>query len=365
MSANAHEVRLSVSGTGTRADFEIDRWKSYEIESNMLELADAFCLTAPNIDGEFAGKVLKEDEVQVVVDGETVLVGNVDEVRYDGSDDGSTVTISGRDKGRFLVDCCAQVVSLRGQTLQSLAERLTSDWIDTWETSGAVALPSVKRMKVEPSEKVLDCLMRFASIAKVLIWIREDGVGIIGKPDYSQAITHELYRYKRSSKLRSLNNVERGTVTESSRDQFSAITALTSAANTGGGGLFGGSSGGLFGGGGKGQSKIKGTALDATVPNNKWLAIAGSTAKNAAQAKILAEEHRDLAAFRAWTGVYTVRGHKNRDELWRVNTLCSLVDELAGIAFGSYLVTRRRFMASEQGTSTEVELHPTGIYLAT
>jgi len=366
----SHEVRLTRSGTGDRPDLELSKWKSYEIESNMLELADAFHLVAPNIDGELAGQVLKEDEIQIVVDGETVLTGNVDDVRYDGSDDGATVNITGRDKGRFLVDCSARVASLHGKTLKTLAEALTSDWIDEWKTSGTVALPSVKKMKVDPGEKVIDCLKRFADIAKVLIWVREDGVGIIGKPDYNQHVEHALYRYKRSSKLRGLNNVLLGAVTESSRDQFSTITVLTSAANTGGGGLFGGGGGSLLGGSGKGQSKIKGSAVDATVANGKWLVIPGATAKNAAQAKILAEEHRDLATFRAWTGVYTVRGHKNgasvneEGDLWRVNTLCSLVDELAGVTSGCFIVTRRRFTCDEQsGTRTEVEIHPAGVYL--
>lgn len=343
------------------------KWRSYEVEADLLTPADAFHFTAPNIDASLAGKVKPEDAAQLSVDGVAVMVGNVDDVIYDAGDEGATVDISGRDRGRFLQDCSARPCSLKGQTLETLADQLASSWVSTWFTNqvGAGTLPRAKKFKVDPGETVLECLNRFAALAKVIIWLDEQGRGVIGRPNYTQRPLFSLYRYLPGSPNSWRTNVKRGRVTETSRDSFSHQVCLSAISNSGGGGLFGGGrGGGLFGGTrGKSGSKLKGSALDTTVTTYKPRVFSGN-ATNVNQARILAEEEVEKAKFGAWKGVYTVPGHYNNDELWRIDTMCTLVDEYAGISGESFYVMRRRFTCDEAGgINTEVELRRAGVYL--
>lgn len=351
----------------TAAAIEIAKWKRYEVESALLTPADAFHFTAPNIEGYYTGAIKPEAAVRVTIDGTLVMVGNVDDVDYDVTEDGAIIQIAGRDRGRFLQDCSARPCSLKGQTLESLADQLASDWVPVWFTNqiGAGKLPRAKKFKVDPGETVLDCLNRFAAIAKVIIWLDEQGRGVIGRPNYQQPASFALYRYLSTSSNAVKNNVLRGRVSETSRESFSQQTCLSAISNSsGGGGLFGGGKGGsLFGGTrGKSASKLKGTAIDSTVPTFKPKVFSGSAA-NMGQARTLAEEEVQKAKFGAWRGVYTVPGHYNQGKLWAIDKLCTLVDEVAGVSGETMYVVRRRFVCDENGLSTEVELRRAGVYL--
>lgn len=365
MSVERPRVCLSLRSNDRREPIELSKWKSYEVESDLLTPADAFHFVAPNINGEHAGEIIPEDTVRVTVDGEVVAVGNVDDVAYEVTDEGSTLSIAGRDPGRFLADCSARVVRLQGKTLEDLARILAEEWVPIWMTNqiGSTALPRAKKFKVDPGETVLDCLNRFAAQAKVLIWIDEQGRGVIGRPNYRQAPSFALYRYLPDSPNASRNNVLTGRIALTSRESFSTVTCLSAVSNSGsGGGLFGGGGGGLFGGGhGKSKSKLRGTATDRSVRTHKPKVISGQAA-NTKQAQTLAEEEVQKAQFGSWRGIFTVPGHYNNGKLWSIDTLCTLTDEVSGF-HGTYYVVRRRFTGDSGGARTEVELRPKGIYL--
>ncbi len=360
MSERRPEVRLTIrkQSGGT---VELAKWKSYEVEADLLTPADAFHFVASNIDGAMAKSVTPEDAVRVTVDGEAVMVGNVDEVSCDVTEEGSILEITGRDPGRFLVDCAAKPISLKGQSLMTLATKLAGAWVTTWLESSVTgaALARARKFKVDPGETVLDCLNRFAALAKVIIWLDEKGNGVIGRPNYHQKPLYSLYRYKESNPASGKNNVKRGRVTLSSRESFSQVICLSAVSNSGG--LFGGGGGGSLWG--TAASKLRGAATDSTVPTVKPKVISGN-AKNAAQARLLAQEEIEKARFNAWKAVYTVPGHYNSGELWRINTLCTLVDEIAGIDGMTCYVVRRRFSCTDgESVLTEVELRKPGVYL--
>lgn len=364
-----HEVRLIAAGR------ELTRWLSYEIDSDMMTPADAFHLAASNAGGVMVGVVEPEQEVRVVVDGAVVLLGRVDEVAYEGTADGATVQITGRDRGRYLVDCSAAVVSLQNQTLKTLAEALAGNgtaakpgpgWIPVWQVSGNRALPAVKKAKVDPGDSVLDVLTRYAEAAGMIIWLDEQGRGIIGRPDYTQKPLFSIYRYLPSSEMRSRNNTLSGTVTSSTRERFSQVAVLSQVANRkSAAGLFSGGSRSLFSTRGRSASKLRGVALDAALVAanvHKPRCVTGQCA-NTAQCSAKATETVQRAQFEGWTATYTVKGHGQGDELWRVNTLCTLIDELAGVTGLRTLVSRRRFVGGERGQTTEITLHEAGVWL--
>lgn len=353
------EVKLVVAGR------ELSRWQSYEVESDMLTPADAFHFVASNAAAQMVGVVEPEQEARVVVDGTTALIGRIDEVTYEGDGDGAKVTITGRDRGRYLTDCSAAVISRKGQTLKSLAELLTREWIPVWQVSGNRPLPQVKKFKVDPGDTVLDVLNRYAEAAGMIVWIDEQGRGIIGRPDYTQKPLFSIYRYRSGSELRTRNNTLSGRVASSTRERFSQVVVLSAISNGGGRGLFASGSSSLFGTRGRGASKLKGRALDAALVAanvHKPKCIPGQSA-NTAQARAKAEETVARAQFEGWSAVYTVKGHAQGGEVWRTNTLCTLVDELAGVDGKTCLVRRRRLIGGEHGRTTEVTLHEAGVWL--
>jgi len=326
---------------------QIAKWSSYQVESDMLTPADAFSFGAPNPRAYLTGALHEEDEVRVFVDGELVCTGNLDEVREHGDRSGNTVECTGRDKGRFLVDCSALPVTIHGQTIKSLAEKLTAIWGIKWEIEGSVKLQPVKRMKVDPGESPMDVLIRFVDAAGCIIWFKEDGTGVIGKPNYKQAPEFELRRHRSGTK-RQLNNILSGGRTRNSRERFSEIAVLASGASPAAGYA-------------AGASKINGQALDLAIRNKPRILTGG--ALNMAQAKARAERMVQLGQFTGDTLDYVVPGHQNCGRLWRANSLCRVFDEVAGIDGELWLVRRRRFVGGDQGRQTELSLHPAGVWL--
>lgn len=359
---NIVKVKISKGASEDDASTYIDRWLSYEIDSDILSPCDAFHFTCPNIDGRMVGVIKPEDEITISVDNEIICTGIVDDVEYQGTENGAIVDIAGRDFARWLVDCAADVFSLKEQTLKTLAEKLTERWGLIWSVSGNPTLPRVKKMKIDPGETIMDVLTRFAEPAKCIVWMSPDGTGVIGKPDYDQEVSYKLCRYKRSSQMRNRNNIIDGSLRKSTRERFSSITVLSSVSNTAQGGLWGSSSGSLFGSSGSSASKLKGTATDDEIKDKPKIITYGNAA-NTSQAKTRAEEEIQRGKFGSLIGTYKTWGHKNEGKIWKVNTICSVVDEYSGLQGDPLFVTRRRFTCDAQGKQTEVELHPIDVFL--
>lgn len=338
------DVRLIVGG------IELYKWQSFAIESDILTPADAFNFRAPNRNGELAGIINPGDRVEVSVDSEVQMVGYVDEVGYDCDANESAVDITGRDLFQFLVDCSAPAISLHSLTLQTLAEKLTSEWIDEWQVTSNVALPSIKKMKIEPGDNPLEVIQRFAQQAQMTVWLSADGKGIIGKPNYTQAPSYYLYRYPGSNDNRKMNNIIRGRVTNTWKDQFSTVTVGGSVAN----------SDKVFG---SGSSKFKARAIDSTIKINKPKNISSGNVANTKQAKILADEEVQKGRFESQILEYTVKGFYNNNALWQIDKACAIEDTVAGVS-GVYYVTRRRFYNDGEGDFTDVSLRKSGVWLA-
>lgn len=328
---------------------ELSKWQSFAIESDILTPADAFNFRATNKGGEFAGLINPGDRVEVTVDGSKQMVGYVDDVICDCDEGGAFLDITGRDLFLFLVDCSAPAISLHNLTLKQLAERLTASWIDSWEVDSTITLPRVKKMKIEPGDSPLEVLQRFCEQAKVTMWLSPDGAGIIGKPNYNQPISNYLYRCVGASPYGNLNNIIRGPVTRTWREQFSTVTVGGSTANTKN----------IFG---SGSSKFKAQALDGTVPIARPKNISSGNVANTKQAKILADETVQKGQFESLKLEYTVAGFYNNNLLWAPDTLCAVKDEIAGID-DIYYLTRRRFYNDGQGNFTDIELHKKGVWL--
>ena len=100
-----NEVKLLVGGT------EFGGWKSVRIDAGIDRLSRTFDLEVTNNwpgNTEIVSRIKQGDEVQVMIGGDVVVTGYVDEIpiRYDAKT--YTVGIKGRSKTADLVDCCPE-----------------------------------------------------------------------------------------------------------------------------------------------------------------------------------------------------------------------------------------------------------------
>lgn len=347
------EIKIVV-GQGAEA-IELSTWESYEIEADVLHPANAFSVTASNNDGELAGVVGKGDPVKVLVDGAVQMAGHVDDVTYTSSDDaGASVQIVGRDLFGHLVDCSAPLKCLHKITIADLAQELAGDWVDTW--TAPLSIGQIAKVKIEPGDNIWEVLERFAEKEKLLLWLDPSGVGVIGKPNYTQPPAYQLWHLARSNpRAKTHNNVIASTVTESWRELFSEITVY-------------GTTGNMKATYGTG-ARSRAVALE-TMVDDRPLRLVDGDCKTLAQAQAKASAERDRRAFEALKLEYTVRGHygylgsssSTTATLWQVDTIVDVEDELSGYS-SCYYLSRRRFRGGDEGRFTDLELHPMGVWL--
>jgi len=335
---------------------EFNDWQRYEIESDMLQPADAFSFTAANDDAQMAGKINKGDRFKLLMDGELQMVGHVDDVVYVTDRQGSRVDIRGRDDFSALVDCSAPLISRNNQTLLMLARELTEDWIENWELQSGVGITYISKIKIEPGEKILDVLQRFAAKDKVLIWMTAGGKGHIGRPNYSQAVAHAIRLYKQTNPRAALyNNVIRSSVTQSWRNQYSSISVYGTTGNTAA----------KYGRG----AHSKTTSTEASITSARPLIITDGDIRDIKDAKARADLEVARRLMEATRAEYTVKGFYGQPPeagaesvLYQQDHLVDVEDERSGVK-AVYFTTRRRFTHDENGKHTTLGLFPAGVWM--
>ena len=396
------EVRIIVAGV----DYPV---AAYQIESNMLQGADAFGVSLPNPGGVLAGKFAPFDAVQVVLDDTVQMTGFIDEVNESGSPgSGATIELVGRDKFGQLVDHCPEPGQISGLDLAQVAAKLSDpfgiDWIFDNEENrsklqiarakyarldkqakqdkaeyerqtllsrltvgnsvnalnetrleklkanlAAIKLVVFPRIKVEPGDRVLDVLQKYAKKTGFMIWQAADGAGIIAKPSYNANPSYQICLFPPSHHDRHRNNVRSYNHTARGADRYATYRAI-------------GYSGNTSTTSGKG-SRHDLTETDAGVPLARHLVIGGGGGQNRKQAKEELSRQRQQAEFDSDVLSYTMGGHTQSELLWQVDTIASVEDRMTNRT-GSWFITRRRFEGTMNGgQTTELTLHRPNVLL--
>lgn len=384
---------------------ELRDWTSYQIESDILQPADAFSFTVANTAGKHSGKFQLFDPVQVIIDGVPQLSGYVDEItRGVSSDAGPTLSIVGRDTFGQLVDCCAEPKQYRHVSLLALAEAIASSWIASWSVENErnrIELLRLKRevaflksyrttieaapidfervfvepmlilqegirsariaelerglfqnVKVEPGERVFEILDRASRKLGFLLWCAADGTGIIARPNFTQSPIYELHHHAMDHPQARQNNIIESEVTERGAERYAAYRFLGTAGN----------SKKDYGTAARFRSDLEDDEMPVVMPYRRLLieSVEGKTRK-----EIDTQAKRDLQQ-RRFDGLelnYTVRGHRNRGLLWQADTMAIVEDSLNAVT-GSYYVSGRRFVGDVNGGQrTELRLHRPGTLL--
>lgn len=335
---------------------EFKGWDRWEVESDILQPADAFSLSVPNIAAEQTGEINPNDAFKLVLDGRLVMRGYVDEVNYTTTASESRMEVTGRDDFGNLVDCSAQPGTHRKIDLVTLARKLTSAWSMDWAVQPGLTLERHAKVKVEPGDSVMDVIMRIAKKDDKLVWFTSSGTATIGVPNYNQEPAHRFRLYTPDSGLAAANNVLSSRARNSYQDRFSSYTVAGSGANDATN----------FGR----ASSRKATQTDGVVTVHRPLIIPDSDIKTIAQAKNRVGREVDRRQFDSSVLDYTVRGHygtpyKDGGEavMYDADQRADVVDYPSG-ARGVWWLTKRRFKLDSNGPATDLTLHPDGVWMA-
>lgn len=399
MQGRDHEVTVRVDGQ------EVGDWVDYQITCDMLSPADSFSMTVAPASKALFDLLAPNKAVEVRIDGTVVLNGYIDERRRHASrSQGSTLQITGRDKGGRLIDESMPLATgLRQLTLRDLARKVAEPWFSevvfnnganrsairgrraakaaAWNEPTSAELAAEKKRnlsryqgqdlgglfetpkeapkKVEPGQSRWDVLASVLEPARFLAWSTADGRQlVVGVPNYDQRPQFQFFLAASStSERRGYTNVLTWDHVATVADRYSEVQVLGTS---------------------RGNESTYGSALDrdATVRDARWtgaikcLVVQDDEIKNAADAK--ARAWRELALREMHADVITVMvdGHGQRynaasaPALYAFDTVADLLDEETGVG-GRWYVTSVEFSGSkDEGETTMLTLVPIHTELA-
>jgi len=173
------DVVLMVDGV------RFEGWKEFSIERSIEQAAGAFRLVAteryPNSPKSW--RLENGMACKLLIDGQQAIEGFVDTTDRAFDSSSRSVDLAGRDRTADLVDCCADPVEYRNQTLDALARKLAAPYgIDVVVTPGTKVGAAFARWAVEPGETIWDCIERAARQRALLVITDGKGRLLITRP---------------------------------------------------------------------------------------------------------------------------------------------------------------------------------------
>lgn len=389
-----HNISITVAGS------TIEKWTDYQIENDMLKPADNFHMQIRHPDWRTWSQCRPDNHVKVAIDGNTCLTGFIDENHLeDDEEGGSTLYISGRDRGGRLVDESAKIESYKGLDLRTVAMKLVRPWFPDVAFSNDInrdallglndrlkhafanhssraghrartrhsksskpTYPNLdydgeeklSRKKVMPGERRWQVLRTILQEVGMLGWSSADGQQfIIGHPDYKQDISFTFIRPAEGDPRNQIGAVLASSYKLSTADRYSAIIAVGMGA-------------------GEAHVRCHGKALN-------WIGEKDGSGIEFSEAKrlIVVDDHlrtNDSARVRAKremaerdaSGEHLqlhVRGHGQGGLFFAPDTIASWEDQKFNIR-GNFLITSVTFEHSEsRGETTMLKMVPVGTVL--
>lgn len=348
-------VSLVVNGT------KITNFLSYRVEANLYTADHAFSLELSRPETTVA----RGAQCKLYINNELVLTGITDRVTRSYDKSGVRLTVEGRDLMGLLVDsCCTTFMTLKGVTLQTLAQTLLAKvpfinrsqieyqqgLVASKSKSGRTAtggstLSTVDApqayAQIEPGMTIFEVLSNYAKSRGFMFFSLPNGTFVFGRPKAQGAAAFSLTCQKPGPQ----NNVLTGVETQDISRRFSQVTVMgqqqgtnalaASAVNT--------------------SSTVK----DSTFPFFKPFVTLNNNDQQspALHARLLIEKQKHDG----YSLDYKTSGHTQNGKAWTTNELCNVRDEVLGIN-GTYLIFGRTFeMGKDEGTHTHLKLGPPGL----
>lgn len=268
--------------------------------------------------------LIKEgDECEILIDGECVLTGYIDdpEDKYDAKSD--TISAVGRSKSGDLVDCSAihKTGEWENAKIGQIAKDICRPFGISVDNLSPLGDPFTK-FKIEEGETAAAALQRMAGYRGLMVFSDALGTVIFTKAKATKIGT-AIVRDRPGR----AGNILKGSRTRSLRDRFSEYRIKAQAQE----------SDSLFGEDANAREAI---VRDRRVPRYRPLVILPDDADDNTDLKERARWERNTRFGKAQRVTYTVPGWKHDGEnLWKPNTVVAVDDNRFRIAQDLYIVS--------------------------
>lgn len=160
-------------------------WSRYQIDSDFLIPSDAWSVTLGLPGGTFPTYVERGAPVTVKIGTDTVMVGRVAKVQRRVSRQQMSLSLTGCDGAKVLVDCASPIFTSRQLSLEEVIANVVRPLGITHIRIDAESSIRNDKVAVEPGERAWDTLVRAAAGRGLWPWFEPDGTLVIGGPDYT------------------------------------------------------------------------------------------------------------------------------------------------------------------------------------
>ncbi len=348
-------ISLVINGT------KITNFLSYRVEADLYTADHAFSLELARPETA----VTPGSQCKLYVNNDLALTGITDKITRSYSKSGVKITVEGRDLMGLLVDsCCTTFMTLKGVTLQTLAQKLLAPvpFINQSQVQYQQGLVASKRStgqasdqstslasvdtpqaytQIDPGKTIFDVLSNYARSRGFMFFSLPNGTFVFGRPKAQGAAAFNLTCRKPGPQ----NNILSGDQVEDISKRFSQVTVMGQQQGTNALAAT--------------AINTSSTATDDTFPFYKPFVTLDNNDQQspALHARLLLEKQKhDGSSLN-----YTAARHTQNGRAWTVNELCQVRDDELGIN-GTYLIFGRTFeLSKEEGTHTHLKLGPPGL----
>lgn len=357
-----------------------DTWQQYHLDADFLRGASNWQLRMGLPEQVFPPEAVRGAPVSVMLGGDIIMTGRVDNVTRDVSRQGLTLTLGGRDAVAVLVDCAVPIYSARQLSLEEAIEAIVRPLGVSRIRIQAQGMPRRDMIHVEPGERAWDTLHKLCACRGLWPWCDPDGTLVIGGPDYSappvDILTLRQPPYEGGNSLMRLTDIR------SLHSCYSQLTVLAqshalqadSHSKTAtvdlsqplaeGSVSMGGTDGDSSGEGETGHYSRAHTEHDPTVTSYRPQVMVAGDVDNAEQLQFRAKKLMSDARLSGLTLIAEVSGHRTADgELWKPGQRVHVVSEPHGIDEVFFLMGRTFSGGSGTGPVTLLRLKEDGIWI--
>jgi len=316
-------------------------WQSIRVTRSMEHAAGSFSLAVserwPGVSAPL--QIHNGQACEVLVAGETLITGYVDQVESDLDAASHLVTVAGRDKVADLIDCSAIVEG--GQWRGRRVEQLAADLARPFDVRVSADVDTGKPLTsfaLQTGETVFEAMLRAARLRGLLLVSDSQGGLLI-----TRAGTQQL-----STTLRVGENLLSCNVKSDWRDRFSKYIVLGQAP---GNDYFNGTA----------AAHISATATDRAIQRfrpTRELLLVSDTPDIGATLQDRTQWEANTRAARSFTVTAKVQGWRHAEGLWAPNRLVPVVSAEQHLD-DTLLISAVEFGLSEsEGTTTTLTLVP-------
>lgn len=311
-------------------------WKQMRVQRGLRRFADTFDLNlTERWTRENQRRPIKEDDpCQILIDGELVITGYVDDVNSDYDANTHNVNVTGRSRLGDLVDCGA---SHKQWSVPVKLERLAADLCKPFGINVVAEVGTgepLQKPEIELGETPYEFLLRMASYRGVLLTSNKQGDLVITRAGKARTGTALVLG----------ENILRAGARKSKRERFHTYNVI---------GQHGGYSDESFG---EDVAHITGLSIDKAMRQGRTTYIDHDNLTRH-DAKCLAEYERNVRYGESQAITYTVNGWRHKDGLWLPNRMVNVVDPYNEIN-EERLIAHVTYIMGDEGELCELEVMP-------